>query len=58
MNLQKKDFGKENRRKTRNVIIDDDTGLLFHLLFTSGQKPTDQKGRRMEKPSTNGNSKI
>jgi hypothetical protein len=41
MTWQKKDFRKENRRKSKNIVIDD-TGLLFHLLFTSGQKQTDQ----------------
>jgi hypothetical protein len=49
MNLQKKDFGKENRRKSKNEIIDDDTGLLFYLLFIS---------KRIEKSSTNGNREI
>ncbi len=46
MTLQKKDIGKENRRKGKNDIIDD---LLFYLLFIS---------KRMEKSSTNGNREI
>jgi hypothetical protein len=41
MTWQKKDFRKENRRKSKNIVTDD-TGLLFHLLFTSGPKQTDQ----------------
>jgi hypothetical protein len=58
MKWQKKDFGKKNRRKSKNEIFDDDTGLLFYFSFTSGQKQTDQNRRRMEMSSTNGNSEI